>query len=383
MCASLFNFLKGGPPPPRVVVLPDAVFFSRSIPVQPGATQAQVVAQVGLALESLSPFPLAQLYYGHYWPQGADRALAFASYRRRFTVEQVAEWDRAEYVMPAFAAVLGFEASPATTLLLSSPDGLTAVHWDTGPVPASVTHLPIPPEATEEARAAARARLLASAGESLKVVESLAGPVPLAGGSDQELTFEAGGLRSQLPSSIAAALDIRDKEELKARARTHRRDLALWRTAMGSVIACLVLALGELALVGAGLWQKARLSKVAAQRPTVSHIMDEQELAGRIDELSTKRLLPMEMISLVAPETAQPKSPASIQFLRATTSTLNTIQIDAQTGNAGEIAGYKTALEQEPGVDRVEIRDQRARDNVVSFTLIVTFKPGAVTPAAS
>ena len=38
---------------------------------------------------------------------------------------------------------------------------------------------------------------------------------------------------------------------------------------------------------------------------------------------------------------------------------------------------------QPAGVDKVEIRDQRARDNVVTFTLIVTFKPGALAPAAS
>jgi hypothetical protein len=36
-----------------------------------------------------------------------------------------------------------------------------------------------------------------------------------------------------------------------------------------------------------------------------------------------------------------------------------------------------------PGVDRVDIQGQRARDNVVTFTLIITFKPGALPPAAS
>ncbi|HEY5227484.1 MAG TPA: hypothetical protein VIJ19_03030, partial [Opitutaceae bacterium] len=100
MCASPLNFLSKGPPPPKVALLRDAVFFSRSIPVAPGAARADVVTQVGLALESLSPFPLAQLYYGYYWPEGADRALAFASYRRRFTVEQMEEWNGAEHVMP-------------------------------------------------------------------------------------------------------------------------------------------------------------------------------------------------------------------------------------------------------------------------------------------
>ncbi len=74
-----------------------------------------------------------------------------------------------------------------------------------------------------------------------------------------------------------------------------------------------------------------------------------------------------------------------MQFLRATatTSSLYTIQIEAQTPNAGEIGGFKTTLEALPGCDHVEIRDQLLRNNVASFTLVVTFKPAALPPATS
>src|SRR5271170_8102125 len=147
MCASPIDLLRAGPPPPRVAVLPDAVFFSRTIDVAAGAPKADVVGQVGLALEALSPFPLSQLYFGYYLPPGADRALAFASYRRRFTAEQLTEWSGAEYVMPAFAAILGSDVKPATTVILAAPDGLTAVHWDQGPVPSIVLHRPLKPDA--------------------------------------------------------------------------------------------------------------------------------------------------------------------------------------------------------------------------------------------
>ena len=382
MCASPFDILRGGPPAPRVAVLPDAVFFSRAIPVPPGASRAEVVSQVGLALESLSPFPLAQLYFGYFWPAGADRALAFASYRRRFTVEQLSEWAGAERVMPAFATLLGYEAKPATTLILSSAEGLTAIHWDRGPVPSVVLHQPLAPDATAEAIAEARATLIRAAGESTKIVDIPSPTAPAAGGSDRELLFESGEVRSGLSAEVAAALDVRDKADLAALAKARRRDVLFWRAAIGAVALCVLLTLGEVGLLGAGLWEKTRVTKVAAQKGTVAHIMEEQELAGRIDELSTKRLLPLEMISVAAPEVAMPKNPPAIQFLRATTPAQNTIQIEAQTNNAGEIAGYKSALERTPSIDRVEIRDQRARDNVVTFTLIISFKPGALQPAA-
>lgn len=383
MCASPLDFLRAGPPPPRVATLPDAVFFSRSIPVAAGASREDVVAQVGVALESNSPFPLTQLYYGYFWPAGSDRALAFASYRRRFTVEQLAEWAGADYVIPAFAALLGCAVEPATTIILSSPDGMTAVHWDQGSVPSLVLHRPVAADATDEVRAETRAGLIRAAGEARTVLDVAAQPVPLAGSGDRELLFGAGELRSRLPSDVAAALDVRDKGDLEALVKARKRAVILWRVALGSVAACLLFVFGEIALVGAGLWQTARNARVAAQKPTVAHIMEEQELSARIEELSTKRLLPLEMISAVSPEVAVPKNPPAIQFLRATAPDLNTIQVEAQTANAGEIAGYKSALEQSPQVDRVEIRDQRARNNLVTFTLIVTFKPGALTPAVS
>jgi hypothetical protein len=378
MCASPFDFLRSGPPPPNVVILPDAVFFSRAIPVRADASRDEVVAGVGLALEALSPFPVAQLYCGYFWAPGATRALAFAAYRRRFTAEQVEGWNGAQHVLPAFAAILGAGFTSATTVILGAPEGLTAVHWDQGPVPALVLHRPLQAGATEEERSQTRAELIKACGDTLKVVDVPSTPTVLSTKSDRELAFGAGEIRSVVPAAVAAALDVRDKADLAALARARRRDVILWRVAIGSVAACLLFAAGELSLFGSGLWEKARIAKVGAQSPTVARIMGDQDLANRIEKLSTERLLPLEMISIVAA-----KKPVAIQFLRATTSGLYTIQIEAQTNNAGEIGGYRTALEQTPGCDSVEVRDQVLRNNVASFTLIVTFRPAALSPATS
>ena len=121
MCASPLSFLRAGPPPPKVALLPDALFFTRAVPVAAGATPVEAAAQIELALESVAPFPLAQLYYGWFWTPGAEQALAFAAYRRRFTAEQTAAWVEAELVLPAFAALLGAEVGPATRLVAAAP----------------------------------------------------------------------------------------------------------------------------------------------------------------------------------------------------------------------------------------------------------------------
>jgi len=339
---------------------------------------AEVAVQVELALDESSPFPLAQLYYGYYWRPGAERALAFASYRRRFTAEQIDAWNRAERVLPAFAAVLGWEAEPASTLILSVPEGLTAIHWDQGPVPVAVLYRPLVPETTDEERARVRDELLKLSGESRKIVDVAAHPTAGPSRSDGEMVFRCGEFESRFTAEAAAALDVRDKAELAALAKARKRDVILWRTALGCAVVCILLVAGELALVAGGFWQKARLIKLNAQNPVVGRVIQDQELANRIDELSTKRLLPMEMISLVAA-----KKPAGVQFLRTTTNGLNSLSVEAQTNNASEIAGFMTAVQGLPACDKVEIFDQRTRDNLASFRLVVSFKPAALKPMSA
>ena len=71
-------------PPPKVVLLPDAQFFTRVVPVEGVATAAEVAAQVELALEALAPFPLAQMYHGHFWKPGAKHALGVCGVSEAF-----------------------------------------------------------------------------------------------------------------------------------------------------------------------------------------------------------------------------------------------------------------------------------------------------------
>jgi hypothetical protein len=373
------------PPPagahaPKVVLLPDALFFSRAIPLSATATPAEAAIQAELGLEALSPFPPAQLYHGFFWVPGAERALVFAAYRRRFTREQVEAWSGAELVLPAFAALLGGEVAPATTLLVTSADGLTAIHWDRGAVPAAVLFRPLPAEAGDEERARVRDELLRAAGGSRQVIELGAPPVvEAASGSEDEFVFRADARVSRLSPALAAAMDVRDKTELAALRRARARDVMLWRGFLGCAAAIGLILLSWAAMYGAGFWQKIRETKVAAQQPVVDQIMTQQALATHINELSSKRLLPMEMISLVSGTI----KPVSIQFLRATTDGLYTLKVDAQTTSPGEVSTFRSALSDLPACEKVEVRDQRTRDNLMSFTLVITFHPEALKPAAA
>ncbi|PHX87069.1 MAG: hypothetical protein CK538_00445 [Opitutia bacterium] len=365
----------------------DALFFTRAIPIAPDTPAADVAAQVELALESLAPFPVAQLYHGYYFPPGATAALVFASYRRRFTAEQTELWFEADLVLPTFAAVLGAPLAPGTTVIITHAESLTAL-LSVADGPAQIFTAPLlpatdDPAANEAALAAAKTELLRTVGGSLKVLDLATLPVAQPAASDGEFTFVAGEVTSRLPAATAAALDVRDKADLGARRRGLARDLLFWRVAVGCVLALVLLAVGELLLgVGRATWQQARLKQVAAQKPTVEKIMNAQTLATRIEDLATKRLLPMEMISLVAG-----KIPGKIRFSRVTTESkdLDRAVIEARTDNSGEITLFKTALEGLPEVASVEISSQRNSPGspTTSFTVTTTFKPGTVKPAAA
>ena len=377
--------LRAGPPPPKIALLPDALFFSRPVAISSGATAAEAGAQVELMLEGISPFPLAQLYYGWFWAPGSEHAFVFAAYRRRFTSEQAATWGGTELVLPAFAALLGGKVEPATTLLLASSDGLTAVHWGMA-VPDKVLFLPFPPEATDEQRAATREELIRTLGGSKTVIDLPAAPSADRSLQDREIVFRSGEFVSRLPAALVGALDVRDKGELASLRAARRRDVILWRVAVGLAAGLALLAVGEIARLGGLQWQQVRLKQVAAQRPRVEAIMASNALATRIEDLATKRLLPMEMLSILLGGKESSLLPPGMAFTRVVADSskgLYTLTVDAQTNNAGQVSLYETALKKLPACEDVNVQVQGTRGELTTFRLTVKFRPDAVKPASA
>jgi hypothetical protein len=342
------------------------------------ATPADLAAQAELALEGFAPFPLTQLYYGFYHPPGTSLALLYAAYRKRFTSEQTAAWAGANLVIPSFVALLGGEVKPATTLLLSTGDDLTLLHWTDGRAPEKISTHIFAPDTPEEERVKVRDELLRSAGESRKVIALSAAPAPEPSEDEDKFVFRSGDFVSRLPVALADQLDVRDKAELAHRRQQRARDLVLWRVFLGCAAMIALCLIGEVALVGGRFWQKARLAIVEAQAPGVAKIDAANKLVDSIGARSTDRLMPFEMIALVSS-----CKPPSVQFVRATTMGNYTLEIEAQTNSPGDVGGYQTALGALPACDKVEVSDQRTRDGVSTFKFVVTFKPEALKPAAT
>lgn len=361
-------------PARQVVILPDEAFFVRNVPIVRGPDAAQVTNQLELALEGLSPFPLAQLYYGFLVRPDAEHALVFAAYRRRFSTEETDAWAGAELVVPRFALCLGAPPPPpGTTWLLSSESALTALYYGDGTgVPTVVRTEALPAEATDQDRVRVREALLRALPGSRAITDISRVEVRPAPAGEPEYQIDVGEVESVLSVDQGEQLDIRDKAELAARRSARTRDRWLWRALVAGAVVLALCAAAELALMGAQAWQRVRLAQIARQTPVVSEITTANTLATRVGELSSRRLRPFEMI-----ERVDGPRPDSVQFLSTTTSGLYTLEVQAQTSSASDLDQYRGAIEALPGTVDVDLDVQGTRNNVTTFRLRVTFAPDA------
>lgn len=384
MSASFLSALKSGPPPPRVVLLPDQRFFVRIIPVSPTAQADEVASAVELALEGISPFPPSHLFYGHFWVPGSDRALVYSCYRKRFTTEEHAEWERAVLVVPTFAALLGQKPEPATAIVVPTADGLTMIYWSEGAVPSLVRHVSLSPEADDTTWAQAREQLLKASGGCREVIDLTETPTVVVSPDEKHFEFRAGEFATRLPVAGSKNLDVRDPEELRVYRSGQRRDLWLWRAASGSVAALFLLGALELGLkFGGGLWNEALAAKISAQTPSVTDIEAKRALAESVENRVQRRLLPLEMASVVMnrdiPEVG------SIIFTTATASInagLYVLNLSGDAANAGEFDLYRQAIARLEPVESVQVVDQRVNQRT-TFQLLISFFPDALQPAAA
>ena len=374
----LQKFKPPGPGVEKVVLLPDGAFFVRVMPLAPETPPAGIPAQVELALEGLSPFPVAQLCYGYFCPPGAGRMLVYAAYRRHFTVDDAAEWADADAVLPAFAAWLGLAPAGPMALLVTGADFVTALGWDGhDAVPAVVAIHPVAPDAPPGERAALQEKLAA---QLPHLPPPVAVAVPAGTSSrdgDEGLEFTDGKLTSRLTTAQLDTLDVRDKVALAARRRDRARNLHLWRAFMGCAAALGLAAVLQLGLKGGRLWLDSRAALAAAQAPAVQDIETKHNLANHIEELSTRRLMPVRMLEIV-----NEKRPRTIQFLRVTTKGLYVLEIEGQTNATPDVFNYQAALKELPACALVELGQTVDRGGITRFTLTVTFKPEALRPAA-
>ncbi len=358
----LIHSAQGG-----IVFAPGEKFFVRRVPL---ATDGDPTTQVSLALEGFSPFPAAQLYYGFLTNTTRTEALVFAAYRKNFTPEETAAWTGAAAVLPSFAACLGSGSSvPAAGITLRDDEVRhEAVAWDgSSELPAAVIVRVRGTENRDALVAEVRGKTGLSDDVPVKVFRSAV--EILREGRELILRLNSSGIETRFDETALAQADVRDKDMLQQRRVTLRRDKLLWRvfaTILGGLAACVVLEFG---LLATRFWLASKQTEITAQTPAVKRIEQMQTMAKRLEEISTQRLLPFEMISLI-----NDKRPRTVEFTSVNTKGLWQLDIRAQATD--DPATFETDIRRLPGIERVESFDKQAREGMTTFRLEVTFKPG-------
>jgi len=359
----------------EILLLPSHFFFVRSLALPAGINPDEISSFVEVSLEQISPFTLAQLYYGYYLPAESSRLLVFAAYRKKLDIYQDDAWRDAELVAPDLVSVLGLKHEAPTLVFLQNDLEVTAIYWATAEgVPDRVlSRVLVGPHgelSSETVREQLR-RKLGSLPPNLKTVV-LAGPAG-ARFRERHLVFDlrqeggAEGPSVELAGSFTLGLDIRDKEFLQTTRKAKRQNRWIWNAALAILACFLALGIFEIGLLAGRQVLQNRQQRVAALDPEVERIMQEEALAVRLEELSANRLMPFEVIGFV-----NQLRPASIYFTRVATTGHRSVEIDALTPNSQDVGRFQNALEQNEGVESFRVRNQLERQGRTSFTLDLT-----------
>lgn len=350
-----------------ILLVPGDRFFVKPVTLDPAAPAA---AQVEIALEESSPFPLAQMYHGFVRSGDGSRALAYAAYRRRFTPEETAEWADASRVLPDFLALLGPRPSGPAVVIQSHAGGLAGAAWDgKADLPVAVLVQSVA-EAGEAQIAGMAAELHRRGGPGGADVRRLSGPASAGVTTEGGVVFRVGGEETmRLPAAAAETADIRDKSFLGSRHRDEQSRRGWW-VAFLAVAALGLLAAGvEIAAGVMGVRNRRQLEAVARQADEVARIETAETLAKRVEDLNARPERPFEWLAA-----AGAVRPRSVQFVRAASRSNRTLEIEAQTGDAADAGAYEAALRQLPQVESVETRELRARGGLTTFIMAVKFK---------
>ncbi len=364
--------------PSSVVVVPAEKFFTRIVPLSPSE---DVPAQVMLAVESLAPLPLGQLYYGYRAAADLHSALVWVACRRHFSAEETARWSDAEIVVPGILALC--QPPHERPVIITYADGIRvqAVAWGAdGSLPLCIltrTISAVEPAVVEQALVREIER---RTGQQSMPVRRLEGTLMVCvDAQNEKLVCEIKPPAGETtPLAVfsrveAMAADIRDKTELAAFRQRTRKNRWLWRATLATAAVLLAAAMLEAGNGVAGQWLKRREARLASQAAEVDAVQSAQALGNRLEELARQKLKFLDMLDLL-----NGKRPPGVEFVRVTNRGLHGVEINAQAASGDEVQQYGAQLRALPELAAVQVRDLQTRDGRISFVLEAGFRPEAL-----
>ncbi len=342
-----------------------------------GTDASEIAGFVELQLEELSPFPLDQLHHGFLRASDGSAVFAYAAYRRRLPPGQAETWTSAPFVLPDFAPALKLRFTVTTVVLFRSATSLTALYFDPdAELPVRSGSRALAPDAPEETVRATRRTVLdlVQAGSAREVQLAPAG-APQQRAQGLTFVFPADGRGEPrevvLPTTDCWTMDVREPEFVAAQRKRLGVDLLFWHIVQGAVAALLLLVVGELYLLansGYEAWLTARFN---ARQPEAAAIDAKNALAIGLDNFRGRAVHPFDMFRILN----RGRTP-TLYFTEAKLDGLR-MEIRGEASNMAEYNAYIGALRgaEELAGPPNEV-ETKIRDNVTTFTIVVSFKPG-------
>lgn len=349
-----------------VLLLPSAKLIARRIEL---SRDVPVREQVELAVESYSPLPLTQLFWGFLPSADHRHALVWIACRKHFPPEETQAWPAAAAVLPAQLLLCRRKATEPGTVLHRDRSSVTAAVWDErSSVPAAlVTRVCTPDDQAEvEAQVMGEVQRRTGAGPSARTqatgqVETVRQP--------KGLYFRAEGTDATYTWEELTSADLRDREELATTRRRLRHAGWAWRSTAAAALLLLIAGIADGAVLLGGLWLRRHEQEVRQRSARVSEIEATHTLAHRLHELSGRRFQLMEMIDLL-----NEKRPPGLRFVRAVSEGSRTLDLNIETQNADEARQYEEGLRSLPELRSVRLSDMETRQGSTRFLLRAEFK---------
>lgn len=382
-----------------VLWLPSIHFVSTSLDCPDALSDRERTAFMELAVESHSPFPIDQIFWGYYLEPSKQQALLYMGLKELFAVNADAI-EAAQYVYPSFLAALVTTSEHDGIQIFADADGLSALWLEANnSVPKKVFSrrwsafgVDSPPPADCEAllktvRKWARELKVTSQVPINTTLIRLSG-LQMTSSASLELSLESvnwqdgsgvAALSKTLAGDTLYACDIRASthiQKLKAKALASHR---LWRALQASGIFALLMSLLAIGLFLSDHALKRQADQLREQASAVELVKQKETLLESLDLFSVAALQPFEAL-----ERMNRVRPDALYFTRLQASADRqtereefSIKLKAVASSAAQADKFSMQLQADPFFSQVRLSKLRSKTKRTDFELEVQM------PAAS
>ncbi|HCJ11961.1 MAG: hypothetical protein A2Y14_02380 [Verrucomicrobia bacterium GWF2_51_19] len=361
-----------------LIFIPGELFFTQSVALAEKLHAKELEAFLALTLESSSPFPLDQLYWG-YWRDGAHVLLYAISQKKLFELVD-SKALVGTHVLPSFFAPIVNDVDHAATQCVVFGKSLSMLYFEPlAKVPSKVFSFSTDQKIDEALLDLARQKAEAFFDLNSMFFEKRVWSIVQFAREKQHFTFTLANrhlvngtettIVNKVDEHILYQADIRPKSQLIAEKKAFGKN-ALLNKALGlSAVFLFLLLLGYAGLFAGKLFVQKQQLQFEAQAPRVKKIEAQDALVTKIDGIISENFRPFELLEVLNQD-----RPTTLYFLSSTLENNHRVEIVGVAQNINEVNAYRQRLLTSKDLSSAELDRVESAMGKVTFNLYVNFK---------